>query len=267
MNSKIGVHLIPAHGRPSDIEYIRQLQPRSIKIIDPDVEKVSQVFSAAPNALFLLRNHPISEQKHDMYTNPIATGIRHANELHEMVSRLEKQALERGRPFPSRSQITVPGINEPPVWYHLNETVKYYTAFLDKLNFLDMSGCALNLSVGWPANRGADTPVDWSAYEPVHQAILRGNHYLVLHEYWDRNGPQHMWKWWAGRYLQCPWNDVRIIIGECGVDQAVAGPVGHHGWQGLMSPQEYVNQLAWYDEQVRADDRIHSFMPFTTDYT
>ena len=54
----------------------------------------------------------------------------------------------------------------------------------------------------------------------VREAILRGNHALVLHEYWADLGPSEHWGWWGGRSLKCPWA-VPIVIGECGFEMAV----------------------------------------------
>jgi hypothetical protein len=91
---------------------------------------------------------------------------------------------------------------------------------------------------------------------------------LCLHEYWDHRGPEFNWGWWAGRYEQCPW-DVPIVIGECGLDEAVAdGNVAAHmrGWQGWMGAGEYAVQVAEYVERCAADRRVVGCCLFTTDF-
>ena len=131
--------------------------------------------------------------------------------------------------------VMVSGINEPGVWVDFT-VVPYTVAFLDRLKEHNLKGAAINLSVGWPANNGPDQPPDWSPYAPVLDAIVRGRHYLCLHEYWDERGPGYNWGWWCGRYEACPWQ-VPIVIGECGLDKYVSDPAidparaaGRAGW-------------------------------------
>jgi hypothetical protein len=259
MPSKLAPHCVPEH---MDFGGLDRWQPPSIKLVGFDAERCRRAHEAAPNALFVLRDHPLSEQHDDMFRDPAGTGERHAFELAAMVER------SRG-PIPL-NQIVVTGINEPHVWDAggVAATVAYTVAFLDRLRELGLRGGALNLSVGWPANTGPDTPPDWTGFAPVEAAIKRGNHFLVLHEYWDARGPDYNWGWWAGRYTKCPWQ-VPIIIGECGIDRYVSDPsVGleRRGWNGNVMPDAYMAQLARYDELLRADQRIHSAQIFTFDF-
>lgn len=267
-NSKLSVHWNPVHNRPGDLDFIRRLQPRSVKIINPDVQQVSDVFAAVPGTLIVLRDHAKSEQKDDMRNAPGATGHRHGTEWRSQVDNFRRQAQERGLPFPGDNQLVVLGINEPEVWSVLTQTVLYTVAFLAECTQRGLRAGALNLSVGWPANTGPDTPPDWRPYAPVEAVIRPGGHFLFLHSYWSKSGPQDMWGWWAGRYMKCPWN-VPILIGECGIDQHVAQNLGEQfdqrGWRGYLKPSEYVAQLAWYDKQLLADYRIHSAQIYTTD--
>lgn len=273
MNHKLGVHWIKQHGRPEDLEFIRRLQPPSIKLVAgdvPDVQWISDTHQAAPQALLVLRSHAMSEQKSDMAADPVGTGKRHAAEWAGHVERLRNEAKRRNLPFPPMEQLCVLGINEPEVWTHLQATVDYTVAFLDSCKKLGMTAGALNLSVGWPANNGKDTPPDWTPYEPVHAAIIRGRHYLFLHEYHDIAGPSEMWGWWCGRYLQCPWPDVRIIIGEYGIDRYVKDGgihIDRRGWQGWISKEQYAAQIAEYHEALLRDKRIHSVQPYTLDFS
>lgn len=271
MNHKIGVHWIKTHGRPQDLDYVRQLQPPSIKLVAgdvPDVQWISDTFVAAPNALLLLRSHAMSEQKSDMAQSPIATGVRHAQEWRKHIDRRRLEATQRGLPFPPDTRLVVLGINEPEVWSHLQQTVDYTVAFLDECTQLGLCAGALNLSVGWPANTGSNTPPDWAPYAPVEAAIIRGKHCLILHEYHAQAGPHENWGWWCGRYEKCPWN-VPIIIGECGMDVYVkdGGVDGQkRGWRAWVNAEQYAAQLRAYHEKVLTDKRIHSIQIYTSDY-
>jgi hypothetical protein len=102
---------------------------------------------------------------------------------------------------------------------------------------------------------------------------MRDGDVLGLHEYFSTNGAQDGWRWLAGRYLQCPWQGP-IVIGECGVNAAVAGPgIEHYGFHGLgngnleVAAAKYLEYLRWYDEQLALDWRIQSAMMFTYDFS
>jgi hypothetical protein len=274
-NHKVGVHWIPVHNWRPDLDYIRHLQPRSVKIIDPDVQQISDVWQAVPGALLVLRNHPISEQHSDMQRDPVGTGERHARELHEWVGNFERQARERGLPFPMRDKIIVPGVNEVHVWSHLSQSVDYYAALCRAANQYSLRILALNLSVGWPANTGADTPPNWTPYEPVRQAILSGPHMLGFHEYFGQQGPQFYFGWWAGRIFKCPWQGPewanRFLCAELGMARAIPsagggwGLDGATGWKKLVDGATYVENLRWLIQEYRKDARIFDTEIFTTD--
>lgn len=266
--NKLGVHWIPAHNRPEDYDYMTGLRADVVKIIDPDVAQISFAHGVNREALIILRDHPLSEQKGDMIANPEQTGKRHAKEWRDKVNLYRRQANERGIIFPDDEHILVLGINEPPVWDHLEATIKYNIAFLSELKSYGLRGGALNLSVGWPANTGTDTPPNWRPYKSLEPVIKDGNHILMLHEYWDNSGIESMWGWWAGRFTKCTL-DVPIIIGECGIDEYVAGTVSDHmGWEHFYSshPAAYVDQLHEYVAKSSQDYRFVAATPFTTDF-
>lgn len=254
----LGVHLIPAHMRPEDFEYTISLQAGVVKIINPDPSIVQRIYPSLPDALYFLRDHAMSEQHDDAYSQPEMTGMRHAREWNERIRNF-------GVPL---SQVVMPGINEPHVWSHLHQTIRYYVAFLDACTGYGIRGAALNLSVGWPANLAEGAPPDWSPYEPLHEAIKRGNHVLCVHEYFDHRGVDFNWGWWCGRILKNTWN-VPIIIGECGNDEYVSDPslpFPNRGWQGHFSPEQYAAQIERYCNRIGADGRVIGVCPFTTDY-
>ena len=265
MKSKLSVHYIPIHGRPTDLDYIAQLNPPAIKIVDPDPQRVVDVYQRAPNATFVLRDWALSEQHDNLKSNPIGTAQEHAASWRKRLD--DWQA--RGFKLPPNSQIVVLGINEPHVWEARDQAVQYTVEFLNQCRQHGMRAGALNLSVGWPANTGTDTPVDWTPYEIIHPLLADGYHLLVLHEYWSTAGPSQNMRWWAGRFQQCPWNDIKILIGECGLDVVVErGDVdpNHRGWAANLRPDQYVAQLGQYDDLCLADPRIVGAMVFTTDF-
>lgn len=265
MSHILGVYLAPGHNRYEDQEYIRALQPPAVRILDPDIGQLSIVHRLAPNALLLPRDWALSEQHDDVRRDPAGTGIRHAQDWRGKVNAWRST----GAQLPGDDRIVVVGINEPRVRDMLPQTVAYNVAFLDECTRLGLRACALNLSVGWPANNGPDTPPDWKPYAPVEAAIRRGKHFLVVHEYMYRSGPQDGAGWWCWRINKCPW-DVSIIIGECGIDNYVDNERWQNegkpprGWVGNVDAATYADYLTRYARGL--DRRVVAMLPFLTDY-
>jgi hypothetical protein len=97
---------------------------------------------------------------------------------------------------------------------------------------------------------------------------MQAGDYLATHEYWALNGPQQNWKWWAGRFLQCPYK-VPMLITECGIDTGVTGQ-WYGGWDDLPGTvdekaKRYCDEIWWYAKQCAADGRIKGIFPFTYD--
>lgn len=265
MSHVLGVYWAPGHNRYEDHEYMRALQPPAIRVLDPDVSQLSIAYRLAPNALLLPRDWALSEQHDDVRRDPEGTGKRHAQDWRGKVDRWRST----GAQLPPDNQIVVVGINEPRVWDMLPETVRYNVAWLDECTRLGLRACALNLSVGWPANTGPDTAPDWTPYAPVEAAIKRGNHYLCLHEYMYRSGPQDGAGWWCWRVNRCPW-DVPVIIGEAGIDNYVDNDRWNNegkpprGWGGNVDPSTYADYMTRYARGL--DKRVVAVLPFLTDY-
>jgi len=195
---------------------------------------------------------------------PETIGAQHAAICQAMAQYCESRGV-------NRSRLLFEGLNEPQLW--ANEppdlTARYYRAFLVGLHGFGLYGVVGNFGVGWPGNGGvADTPPQWEFFRPVINEMRAGD-YLGLHEYWALNGPQQNWRWWAGRFLQCPYQ-VPILITECGIDTGVTGQ-WYGGWRDLPGNSEdekaarYSNELVWYAQQGLADGRVGQVFTFTYD--
>jgi len=259
--TKLCPHWIPRHTDGMDVPLVAKWDPRCIKVVDPDPSFVRELMKRT-NAVIVLRDHPLSEQHDDMMRDPAGTGTRHAQRWLRYIT----SNGFRG----DTSRMLFEGINEPRVWDPgVDDALNVYTvSFLDELSRFGLLGVALNFSVGWPRNDGPDMPPRWDLYEPVHDAIKRGNHVLGLHEYWSHNGVEQGWGWFAGRYTKCPW-DVPILIGECGLDEAVIGEPNFdkRGWKAWLNKERYMAQLSEYDRRIALDPRIIGATIFTHDYS
>jgi hypothetical protein len=265
MTSLYGVHWIGTHKGPEDRERFAAWQPPFVKIVCVD-ERPPYLEDVPSSAKVIIRNHPLSENNgtRNLRTcDPVALGKEHAIACDRMGDYCETRGIPNTR-------LLFEGLNEPQVWggEPPDLTAAYYSTFLQELHTRGLHGVVLNFGVGWPGNDGPDRPPMWAPYAPVLASMQSGD-YLGLHEYWDIAGPSQNWRWWAGRYLQCPWQ-CDIIITECGIDRGVAGLGVTGGWwelPGTMEQKaaEYVKQLGWYEQQLRQDKRVAGALPFTYD--
>jgi len=195
--------------------------------------------------------------------SPEATGAEHAAACNRMAAYCESKGV-------SRTRLLFEGLNEPQLW--ANEppplVARYYKEFLAGLHGYGLHGVVGNFGVGWPGNGGvAEAPPLWAFFNPVI-AIMQPGDYLGLHEYWALDGAAENWRWWGGRFLQCPYQ-VPILITECGIDTGVTGNF-YGGWYDLPGTTDqkavrYVNELWWYAQQCAKDGRVKGILPFTYD--
>lgn len=256
----LGVYWSVMHRRAQDYDYFKRLQPSVFKIMDGGTNDYEWARNNLPGSLVVARDWALSEQHEDMLKAPAATGKRHANEWNSHQKRLGFD----------KAKTLILGINEPRVWEPgVPEALREYTiAMCNEATLLGLRVGAMQLSVGWPNNTGANTPPNWSPWQGVDVAIRANNGMLVCHEYWADGGPTENWGWWAGRTLKCPWA-VPIIIGECGVDMFVKDssvPHASRGWRGRMSEQRYAAELADYTNRMSADARFSGCCVFASDF-
>jgi hypothetical protein len=263
----ISVHWIPDHRGPEDGARFAHWQPPFVKLICID-KKPPYTGDLPPAAQILVRNHPMSEMGDQRgFADAGAAGrvgTEHALICREMTAYLATQGVPASR-------LLFEGLNEPQLWAAEPPALVavYYKSFLAGLHGYGLHGVVGNFGVGWPGNGGVtDAPPQWSFFNPVF-AIMQAGDYLGLHEYWSLNGPQENWRWWAGRFLQCP-AKVPILITECGIDTGVSGtPQG--GWRDLpestydAKAERYVNEIYWYAHQCQKDARVRGIFPFTYD--
>lgn len=259
MSTRKSMHWIPIHTDGYDKEVIKVWKPPVIKIIDPSWQHIVDARAASPNSWFVLRDHPLSEQHEDMFLDPVGTGKRHAERWDQRLWELNAD--------PERTWIS--GINEPHVWEKdgIPKTVDYTVSLMEEADRRGLQVSALEIGHGWPANLGEDLPVNWEPYDAIREVMMRTRrHVLEIHSYWDTRGPLFNWKWWAGRFTQCPWQ-VPIFIGECGIDQFVNGPGNSEsrGWAAHMDSNAYMDQWHHLELEVSKDLRVWAWMIFSYD--
>ncbi|MBN1138004.1 MAG: twin-arginine translocation signal domain-containing protein [Anaerolineae bacterium] len=180
-------------------------------------------------------------------------------------------------------------------WEGFNEPVAGDEGQMGKLAGLEAERVRLLAERGLRAavgNLGAGHPPLewWPAFRPALEAAHAHGGYLALHEYsaptiWFNTNRQDLdfradpadEGWLTLRYRKAyrqfliPWGlRLPLLITECGIDGTVTGRPGPpgNGWadfgrywaelgMGEDAPGNYIEQLAWYDAELRLDDYVH----------
>lgn len=263
MTSKLGMHWIRTHPDQLDYSHVERMQYKSTKLFEwhwSDRDACNNLLAVLPkDAYILARDHPMSEQKGDMWADPIGTGTRHANEWALKVA--------SGNVHTPTDRTFFLGINEPDATNGDRTAIdRYNTSFLDRLRVHGLRGGAFNFSTGHPrtVDGTPNTKADYTVFEGSHQAIVRGHHIAVAHIYGSSTmpcAPGHY-----DRLKSCTWQDVEWVIGEMGSDEHVTTGGAHDGYLRTMNPPDYCR---WLDELILGinDPRIHSYQVFTYDYS
>ena len=293
--STFGIHWIPSHRGPEDAAFFAAMPAGTVKIIalDDKIPYLEDVPASAKR--IVVRHYPLSELDGNrsgigmmlpLMESRYSTWQNSPYEMHGGGLWSFEQASEYGREHAatcgrmaayaetrgvSRQRLVFEGLNEPKLWTPgeaPNLVAEYYKSFLIGLHGLGLRGVIGNFGVGWPGNGGVpDAPPEWGFFHPAISAMIPGD-FLGLHEYWALNGPGENWTWWAGRFLQCPY-DVPILITECGIDTGVTGQ-WFGGWRDLPGSEEekaarYAGELVYYAQQGAGDGRVKAICPFTYD--
>lgn len=219
------------------------------------------LLAALPQDSYILaRDHPMSEQKQDMWNDPVGTGTRHANEWAMKVA--------SGQVHTPDDRTFFLGINEPDATTGDRNAIDVYTqAFLSRLRVHGLRGGGFNFSTGHPrtVDGTSNSAPDYSVFEQSHRAIVEGHHIGVLHIYGTAAqplAPGHF-----DRLRACTWQDVEWVVGEFGIDEHVIGGGEHKGY--LASVPSPMGYCEWLDTAIMGinDARIHSYQVFTYDFS
>lgn len=264
MSNGLGMHWLRYHADERDFAHIAQAGYASFKLFEwmwSDANFCRRLLEVArPDAIFLARDHPLSEQKEDLWRAPGWTGERHADAWAEKVT---------GGAFHLPIERTFfLGVNEPDATNGDRQAIDRYTAaFLNRLRRHGLRGGAFSFATGHPrtVDGTPHTAPDYTVFEASRQAIVAGGHFGVLHIYGTAAQscvPGHF-----DRLRHCPWPDVLWVVGECGIDEHVVSGAAHLGYLAALASFEDFPQ--WLERLVRGtnDSRIHSWLPFSYDFS
>jgi len=168
MQNKLGVYFVPVHDKNSDWDYIKQLNPKVIRIMDASNEKIKRLYDILPGATIYPRYWSISENQDKYKNDPIGLAREHIEFWKNKIKEYELIGMDRNR-FITVSQ------NEPTIWAAVDRN-QNYNAWLSEMqkvygynlnyNFtlakglgdLRIKSTLLGFSVGHPANLRDNEP-------------------------------------------------------------------------------------------------------------
>jgi hypothetical protein len=270
-NSKLGIH-VQWNNSAEIMEYVRRMKPRVVKSIG-DYGFFAEIKQASPSTILLARVQAPFALDGDPVQAARAYVQQHINTY------LANPAVDYWE-----------GPNEPDVKGRMD----WYAAFEAERVRL-MAAYGLKVAIG-SFSTGVPEWDEFGAFVPaVREAKAHGG-ILSLHEYdaptMDRSAgaglpghPNHpdrgaltlRYRWWYEDFLKPQGLAIPLVISEAGVDGLVAnrpGPQKGRGWrdfagywqeQGLGDDgiKAYLNQLAWYDSELRKDSYVIGCTLFT----
>lgn len=235
-----GINWLRYHPDMHDMPHIERMGYRSFTIYEwmwNNRDFCRELLSVArQDAIFLNRDHPLSEQKDDEWlADPAGKGRKHADEWARKVA--------EGKVYTPLDRTFFLGLNEPDSNRYQRHIDAYNEHFCRRLSQHGLRGAAYSFGVGHPSTVGLqpDTPVDWTWYTASATAIMEGGHIAAFHEYGAPGG--YGWGNWCNRIEACPF-PFKVVFDECGIDYGVVDSGNLKGWMAFMQPEQY---LAWLD--------------------
>jgi hypothetical protein len=270
--SKLGLHII--HANDANIqEFVRRGQPAVIKALD-NFGYLAEVKQLSPRTTIVGRfNTP--------HQNYVGTPEQAANDF--VMSQLDQYLANPAVDYWE-------GWNEPDPGL---ERMGWYARFeQERVRLLASYG--FRAAVGG-FSTGVPELNEFALFLPAIETVKQHLGILTLHEYGapdltylygaplpgypayaDRGALKFRYRWYYRELLEPNDLVVPLVITEAGVDGIIGnrpGPPGTgwydfqdywvaQGW-GRTGPEAFINQLAWYDDGVRADGYVIGFTVFT----
>lgn len=279
--SVLSVYASPWHRHPQYLAYVAALQPAWIRHHQPQAFDLSELQRVAPQANIMLRSWDIDDnngaRKRELYDDPRAAARRLLERWDEKADALEDELRRRGLPY-NRSRWYYGAWNEPDPAY-IPQIVE---GTAEAMRLAGLRGFRLGVVCASVGNfaKPEESANGWAAFKPLEAEISDGGHILIVHEYWQKEGPAGVWRDGSGeerhdagnlawRHRSIPLN-VPILIGEAGANGYIFGRFSGQddcGWRSAalgLSAGQYAAQVREYIEGC--DARVQGVCLYMTDY-
>jgi hypothetical protein len=270
--SKLSIHVIRPNS-PTIEEFIRETQPNVIKLVD-DFGLAAVTKELSPHTIVIGR---VNNNNQQYQGNPEEEARRYVH---------ENLAKYRANPDVDYWE----GWNEPdPGLSHM----AWYARF-EQERIREMARQGLGTAIGGFAT-GVPEMNEFALFIPAIETAMQYGAILTLHEYSapvinygygtdlpgypyyaDRGALTLRYRWYYREFLEPAGLVIPLAITEAGIDGIIGGRPGPpgYGWADFQSYaveqgwgrdgiEAFVNQMAWYDAEVRKDAYVMGFTIFT----
>lgn len=270
--SKVSIHVIRPNS-PHIIDFIRQTQPTVLKLVD-DFGLADETKTISPHTVIVGRVDNPDQQYQ---------GIPEEEARKYVQTNLRQYQLNPAIDYWE-------GWNEPDPGM---QNMGWYTRF-EQERVREMSRHGLRTAIGGFAT-GVPEIEEFALFVPAVQTAMQYGAILTLHEYGapvinhgygsalpgypyyaDRGTLTLRYRWYYRELLEPAGLVIPLVITEAGIDGIIGdrpGPPGYgwadfqayavqQGW-GRDGIEAFVNQIAWYDAEVRKDNYVLGFTIFT----
>jgi lysozyme len=239
--------LLGPHVNSGDPQTVATWKPPAVVVLDPTPEKWARTAPATPQTRFVWRLVPKTQPDFNKPIDPVAEAARWMAAVLLSVQRIAGGYWQ--------------GYNEVAI--ESQQAMGRYAAFeIERVRLLSLFSA--RAGVGAFATGTPDPLSWWWPFVPALQAARDYGGVLLLHEYaWPHLGNdvgrelRHRKVYggdpscgWEGLPKQC---QIPLIISECGLDGRAAQPGRVQGWQGVVTQEWYLRQLAEYSQELEQD--------------
>ena len=235
---------------------LRQWKPPLVVVLD-HADVWHSVKADSPNTVFVGRIHRDDEPG---FNHPSIDPIRAA---HAYCEKLLPWAERMGSTYDFWQ-----GLNEPVI--QSLEAMKRFADFeMERMRLMAKQG--FRVAIGSFAVGNPPKFEYWNSFLPALETARHFGAALALHEYaWPTL--YHEWPWYLLRHRKVyrgarrrQWYGIPdylkglpLLITECGLDGLIEQTNPPRGWQVRygQQPDRYLEQLAWYDRQLRRDPYV-----------
>lgn len=233
-----------------DMRHITKMQYRIFLLYEwmwSDKDFCQALVAAAPqDAIFIARDHPLSEQKSGLQGGASGLGTYHANEWATKVA--------EGKVHLPLSRTWFEGLNEPdtnPDW--APAAIDAYTReFVTELGEQGLKACGWVFGPGHPSTpldpttgmRKPSGPPDWAPFKASATALRKYDGLADFHAYGSHD--DFPWDDHLARMQTCPY-ELNCVITEFGIDEGIKGNA-QVGYKGNLQPDVYVH---WLDHALQ----------------
>ncbi|MCB1712378.1 MAG: DUF3380 domain-containing protein, partial [Candidatus Riesia sp.] len=251
----IGPHII---NDAANIELLKNWQPPTVLLLEPNLEYLSKVRAAVPNSKIIVRIYiPDNEVSSNILSDP----IWYAEHINDLIWNDYQLAFDKVDYFQVANEVC----------QHLPELKALVEFELNRMHLADEAGykCGIfGFSVGNP-----DLPVWSKELLPALKYANDNGHIVLVHQY---SKPPTLWTsdpdWHIHRLEhkvlpiinQLGLNSLQFAVTEYGLDDLLYGNGTPGGWQKFISATEYAKQLTDISDYLyQYSDRVLGYCVFT----